>query len=485
MTKEQNLSDTGRYYLSLAIEQTRRLSTVVTQLMDFQKVDIKKEQLVLSMVNIVSLIEHRLAMFESIAKSQNINLYFESNEENYQTAVDDTIMEKVIDNLISNAIKYSQRDNYIQITLKCESDGWTLEVKDNGIGISSKAKNKLFREFFRDENAINSKIVGSGIGLLLVKNYVEMHDGNISYVSEENIGSVFKIVVPFKEILEEIKKGDVEKQELASDVVPEVDLQPLLQQKKLPKQEMQILIVEDNDDLRNFMQHPLQADFDVLLAKDGAEAWNIIQKQMPGLVVSDVMMPKMDGFELCRLMKSTYETSHIPVILLTALSGKIEQLHGLGLGADDYLTKPFDMTLLVQRIKSIIRNREVVKERALKLIKGATNGNEQILANEHNDQFVKKMLEVIRANMANSEFGKDDFASAMNVSTSLLYKKIKSLTDQSPTDFIKMVRLDYALELLQSHKYSVTEVSELCGFSSIGYFSTVFKKHFGKSPTDI
>ena len=485
LTKEQNLSDTGRYYLSLAIEQTRRLSTVVTQLMDFQKVDIKKEQLVLSMVNIVSLIEHRLAMFESIAKSQNINLYFESNEENYQTAVDDTIMEKVIDNLISNAIKYSQRDNYIQITLKCESDGWTLEVKDNGIGISSKAKNKLFREFFRDENAINSKIVGSGIGLLLVKNYVEMHDGNISYVSEENIGSVFKIVVPFKEILEEIKKGDVEKQELASDVVPEVDLQPLLQQKKLPKQEMQILIVEDNDDLRNFMQHPLQADFDVLLAKDGAEAWNIIQKQMPGLVVSDVMMPKMDGFELCRLMKSTYETSHIPVILLTALSGKIEQLHGLGLGADDYLTKPFDMTLLVQRIKSIIRNREVVKERALKLIKGATNGNEQILANEHNDQFVKKMLEVIRANMANSEFGKDDFASAMNVSTSLLYKKIKSLTDQSPTDFIKMVRLDYALELLQSHKYSVTEVSELCGFSSIGYFSTVFKKHFGKSPTDI
>jgi len=319
----------------------------------------------------------------------------------------------------------------------------------------------------------------------LVKNYVEMHDGNISYVSEENIGSAFKIVIPFKETLEETKKENIEKQEQVSDSVTEVNLQPLLQQKELSKQEMRILIVEDNDDLRNFMQHPLQADFDVLLAEDGVEAWNIIQKQMPDLVVSDVMMPRMDGFELCRLMKSTYETSHIPVVLLTALSGKIEQLHGLGLGADDYLTKPFDITLLVQRIKSIIRNREIVKERALKLIKGSTNGNEQILANEHNDQFVKKVLEVIRANMANTEFGKDDFASAMNVSTSLLYKKIKSLTDQSPTDFIKMVRLDYALELLQNHKYSVTEVSELCGFSSIGYFSTVFKKHFGKSPTDI
>jgi len=206
---------------------------------------------------------------------------------------------------------------------------------------------------------------------------------------------------------------------------------------------------------------------------------------MPDLIVSDVMMPRMDGFELCKLIKSTYETSHIPVILLTALSGKTEQLYGLGLGADDYLTKPFDMTLLVQKIKSIIRNREVVKDKALKLIKGTVNENEQILANEHNDQFVKKILEVIRANMANTEFGKEDFASAMNVSTSLLYKKIKSLTNQSPTDFIKMVRLDHALELLHSHKYSVTEVSELCGFSTIGYFSTVFKKHFGKSPTDI
>jgi YesN/AraC family two-component response regulator len=222
-----------------------------------------------------------------------------------------------------------------------------------------------------------------------------------------------------------------------------------------------------------------------VLAEDGVEAWSIIQKQMPDLVVSDVMMPNMDGFELCRLMKSTYETSHIPVILLTALSGKAEQLHGLGLGADDYLTKPFDMTLLVQRIKSIIRNREAVKDKALRLIKGSDNNNEQIFTNELNDKFVKKMLGIVRENMANVEFGKEDFASAMNVSTSLLYKKVKSLTDQSPTDFIKVVRLDYALELLQSHKYTVTEVSELCGFSSIGYFSTVFKKHFGKSPTEL
>jgi len=201
------------------------------------------------------------------------------------------------------------------------------------------------------------------------------------------------------------------------------------------------------------------------------------------LVVSDIMMPNMDGFELCKIMKSTYETSHIPLILLTALSEKTDQLHGLGLGADDYLTKPFDMNLLIQRIKSIIRNRKVVREKALKLIK--EDSNEPILTNELNDKFVKRMLEVVRVNISNTEFDREEFASAMNVSSSLLYKKIKTLTDQSPTDFIKNIRLNHAVKLLQSGKHTVTEVSELCGFASLGYFSTVFSKHFGKTPSEI
>lgn len=483
LVKEQNISDTGKYYLSLAIEQTKRLSTVVTQLMDFQKADISKEQLVLGMVDIVDIIEHRLSMFESLAKKQNIDLEFVSDYCNYQTAVDASMMEKVIDNLVSNAIKYSHPDSRILISLKCDPDYWTLEVKDSGIGISKKAKYQLFKEFYRGENAINSKIIGSGIGLILVKKYVEMHDGNITCISEENVGSIFKIVIPFKEVTEEsdmTNTGIEESHSCTNDIVSNPQLKG-----DETKQIMRILIVEDNDDLRNFMQYPLQNDFEVLLAEDGVMAWEIIEKQLPDLVVSDVMMPNMDGFELCRLMKSTYETSHIPLILLTALSGEVDQMHGLGLGADDYLTKPFDMTLLVQKIKSVIRNREIVKERALKIIKSPDNNEERILTNELNDKFVKKMLEVVRANIANSEFGKDDFASAMNISSSLLYKKVKSLTNQSPTDFIKVVRLDYAIELLQSHRYTVTEVSEYCGFSSLGYFSTVFKKYFGKSPTEV
>jgi len=244
-----------------------------------------------------------------------------------------------------------------------------------------------------------------------------------------------------------------------------------------------ILIVEDNDDLRQFVQYSISEEFEVSTAEDGAIAWDIIQKQIPDLVVSDVIMPNMDGFELCRLIKSTFETSHIPVILLTALSEKAEEIQGLGLGADDYLTKPFDMNILQQRIKGIIKNREILSERALKFLRPDSNG--PLLANDLNDKFVKDAIEVVKENIKNPKFDKDEFASAMKISSSLLYKKIKTFTNQSPVDFIKLIRLNYALDLLRTRKYSITEVSELCGFSSIHYFSMVFKKHFGKLPKDI
>ncbi len=484
LRKEKNLTKSGKYYLNLAIEQTRQLTSIVTQLMDFQKVDIGKEHLLLTMTDMVKLVSNHRIMLASYAKSKNIELVFVTDRESYITAVDESKMEKIIDNLISNAIKYSPNDSQIQIDLRCDEKKWILQVKDYGIGISRKAQRQLFKEFYRGDNAINSKVVGSGIGLLLVKNYVTMHGGNISCSSQENVGSTFQVVIPFRSVL-----GESIAKNVRSDIstphgsMKEISQQSASEAEIQTSKEMKVLIVEDNDDLLNFMKTTLGGDFKVFTAVDGEKAWDFISKQIPDLVVSDIMMPNMDGFELCKIMKSTYETSHIPIVLLTALSEKTDQLHGLGLGADDYLTKPFDMNLLIQRIKSIIHNREIVRGKALRLIKG--DSNEHILANELNDKFVKKMLEVARANISNTEFDKEEFASAMYVSSSLLYKKMKSLTDLSPTDFIKTVRLNHAVELLQSGKYTVTEVSELCGFASLGYFSTVFSKHFGKSPSEI
>jgi signal transduction histidine kinase/CheY-like chemotaxis protein/ligand-binding sensor domain-containing protein len=484
LKKESNISNIGKYYLNLATEQAKRLSTVVTQLMDFQKVDVGKEQISLRMADVVNIVSLQKNMFESFAKRKEIELIFESSEPSYVTAIDEIMIEKAIGNLISNAIKYSPKSSQVYINLLCTPKDWTVEVIDQGIGISRKVQQQLFKEFYRGDNAINSKVIGSGIGLLLVKKYVEMHAGNISCESQEEAGACFRMTIPYNNKAHQLENNDTCNHSLSIDDADEVvDLDPLSQTGVPRSKDMRVLIVEDNDDLRNFMRFPLGTEFDIVAAEDGMIAWKIIQKDMPDLVVSDVMMPNMDGFKLCELMKSTYETSHIPIILLTALSEKTEQLQGLGLGADDYLTKPFDMTLLIERIRSVTLNRRIVREKALKLIR--SNDACQILTNENNDKFVKKALEVVRENITDTGFGKEEFASAMNVSTSLLYKKIKSLTDQSPVDFIKTIRLNYALELLQSKRYSVTEISEMCGFASIGYFSTVFRKFYGKSPSEL
>ncbi|WP_321480609.1 two-component regulator propeller domain-containing protein [uncultured Bacteroides sp.] len=470
-------SKEDKYFLDIAVEQARRLSSTVTHLLDFQKADIGKEQLSMKMVDIAEMLKHRILMFESFAKSKNVNLQFSAEPDVYMAAIDRLKIETVVDNLISNAIKYSNNGSQVDISFSGDASSWILKVKDYGIGMSSKAQKKLFHEFYRSENAINSNNIGSGIGLLLAKSYVTLHGGTISCSSHEDEGSLFKITIPFKEIpIDELKSDE---EIIAESEVSDKELLKLASSVS----KMRLLIVEDNEELRHFMVSVLRHEFEVSIATDGEIAWQAIQKQMPDIVVSDVMMPNMDGFELCRLIKSTYETSHIPVVLLTALADKAEQLHGLGLGADNYLTKPFDMALVIQRIRSIVQNRKVLREKALKLI--GENSEEALFNNELNDQFIKKAMDTVWANMINTEFSNKEFASAMNISEPLLYKKIKSLAGQTPLEFIKAVRLNHALELLKTRKHTVTEVSEMCGFSSLNYFGKAFKKHFDKSPSEI
>lgn len=479
---EKQLSNNGRYYLNLATEQAGRLSSVANQLLDFQKVDIGKGQLFLVMSDLVKVIRQRKSMFEAAALKKNVKLLFITNRDSYLTAIDELKIEKIVDNLISNAIKYSHPESEVEIKLTCETTKWILEIKDYGLGISETAQKKLFQEFYRGDNAVNSTIVGSGIGLLLVKNYVSMHEGTISLESKEKEGSLFRINVPYKEVpttsptlLEATVNDELQRSTTDEKSTSEYE--------QVSSKKNDLLIVEDNEELKLFLLHSLQNIYNVHLSKDGVEAWELIQKKLPDLIISDVMMPNMDGFELCRLVKSTYETSHIPVILLTALNERSHEQQGLGLGADDYLTKPFDMSLLQQRIHNIIQNRKLTSDRTLRFIEEDTSA--AIYLNELDDQFVKKAVKVVNAHMDNPRFNKDEFASDMNVSQSLLYKKIKSLTDLSPTDFIKNIRLNHAVKLIQTGKYSITEVSEQCGFSSAKYFSAAFKKHFGKPPSKI
>lgn len=478
LQKEHNLSAQGSHFLDIATSQTKQLSAVVTQLMDFQKTDIGKEILTLTMTELVAFVNNKVQMFESMASSNHLHIKFAHNVAEYQTAIDCNMISKAIDNLISNAIKYSVNGGEILIRLDCDNSIWRFSVTDHGIGISEKAQHHLFKEFYRSENAINTKVIGSGIGLMLVKNYVAMHDGHVGCVSKVNEGSTFSFEIP--------RKTAEKKQTSEAKPVQTTDKQNNKENILIENNhasEIKLLIVEDNDTLLDFMCSALSPEFDTLTANNGSAAWKIIQEQQPDIVVSDIMMPEMDGFELCKKIKSTYETAHIPLVLLTALSERTEQLHGLGLGADDYLTKPFDMDLLRQRIVSIVKNRNAIRSKIINSISSDSPSTE-VLGNKQNDEFIQRLRNVVNENMGNCDFDKEQFAFAMNVSSSLLYKKIKALTDQSPTDFIKTVRLEHAMQLLKTKNYTITEISEMCGFASAGYFSTVFKKQFGFSPSE-
>ncbi|WP_162150074.1 hybrid sensor histidine kinase/response regulator transcription factor [Saccharicrinis fermentans] len=483
LNSEAGLSSQGLKYLHLAIEQSRRLSNVVTRLMDFQKVDVGKENLYLKSVDIVQFVEARIRMFEAAAKRRNLQLIYHSNLETCNAFIDEIIIEKVLDNLLSNAIKYAFENTPVTVNLQCFEKKWVLEVTDQGIGISKAAQKHLFKEYYRGKNAINAKIVGSGIGLLLVKNYVLLHGGSIKWESQTNQGARFFVTIPIKKD-SKIKTFTNAERTNNNSQINNCNIDVGTHEPKDERCRMRVVIVEDNEYLQDFLSSALHDYYEVFVAKDGSEGWKIIAEKSPDLVVSDIMMPGMDGFELCHKIKSTYETSHIAVILLTALADQDKQIKGFDLGADDYLTKPFNIKILKQRINSIIHNREIIRDKALKIIKHDEN-KERLFDNELNDVFLKKMVEVVKENINNSSFSKDDFAAAMNVSSSLLYKKVKSLTNLSPSEFIKSIRLDFSLELIQMQKYSVTEVSELSGFSSVAYFSTVFRKHYGKSPTQI
>lgn len=441
-------------------------------------------------VDIVFLVARRRWLFESKARDKNIRLSFSCNEALFVSAVDEAMMEKVTDSLLHNAVEYSRPSGEVFLILTCGTENWTLEVNYPGVDTDKKMSRKPFGRFLRNESRADSSADIAETELFPAKNYVAMHGGILTRISRENADSTIKIVVPVMKIggdegYESETSQTSRKTESETNVENEVEPKNCKPVEKTTnvRPRTRLLIVEGDDDLRNFMRHALGDEFKVFAVSDGSNAWDVVRRRLPDMIVSGVMMSGIDGFELCRLVKSTYETSHIPVVLLTSLTEKARQLQALRLGADDYLTKPFDMDLLVQRIKSIIRNRRAIREKALKMLDG--DREETLFGNESNDLFVKDAVEVVRANMGNRNFGKEEFAVAMNISSSLLYKKLKSLTGLSIVDFIKSIRLNHASELLKTRKHTVTEISEMCGFSSLGYFSATFKKHFGKTPMEL
>lgn len=480
---EKGLSEKGQYYLNLSVNNLDKLNALVCQLLDFQKSDLDKSQLVLSKVEMVDLLQRKVMNFKTLAERKNIVLDFSAEIKELKEYIDVAKMDKVIENLLSNAIKYTPNNGTVHVSLFADKKTWSIAVKDSGIGISKKAQRNLFKEFYRGENAINSKVPGTGIGLLLVKNYVALHKGRIQFESEENKGSEFKIVLKHgktqfgKEVTYIETKAHREIKVEHMDIDADSVQQPTSEPQKLSK----ILIAEDNDELRNYLFTSLSEHYHVSVAENGKIALDDITEVKPDILISDVKMPEMDGITLSNKVRNNFETSHIPVILLSALNEKEDIMKGLQTGVDDYITKPFDITILRAKIDNLIRNRMRAKERFLTTAE--PNVKDTTYANSQDKVFIEKAIELVENQMDNPKFAVNDFAQEMGVSKSLLYEKLKALIGQTPNDFVKIIRLKHSVELLQMGKYTINEVATLSGFDDPKYFSTCFKKQFGKTPS--
>jgi DNA-binding response OmpR family regulator/two-component sensor histidine kinase len=467
------LSGRGKKLLTVATENADKLFVLITQLLDLQKVDMNVEQLNITKQDLFSYIQEKIIAFRTIAKQKGIELHLDANPDFQEVWFDRDKMDKIINNLLSNAIKYTD-EGAVSVILKEGVNKWSIEIQDTGIGIPKKEQKYIFRRYYRAGNAVNSNESGSGIGLLLTKKLVQLLQGDILFYSTENIGTSFVLTFP-SNVNASLPAGkDFSKPATAmEDTSDTFDISP---------EKNVLLLAEDNNDMREYLTESLSNEYQVISVSDGEKLLSTAKEVNPDIIVSDVLMPGLRGDEVCRILKSSMETSHIPFILLSALSEKENVIFGLEAGANDYIIKPFDFSVLKARIRNIIQSREQLRKTVL--------SNEPDLedvdyVNQLDKYFLDKVIQVIEAELGNSEFSINEFCRMLGMSRTSVYNKMKTLTDQAPNDFIRIIRLNKSKELLKSKIYTIAEVSDRVGFSDPKYFSTSFKKQFGVSPSKL
>ncbi|MDH6358882.1 ATP-binding protein [Parabacteroides sp. PF5-9] len=466
---QENFSEHGRKNIAIASHNAEKLHAMVTQLLDFQKADFSTSKLIISQIELNQYLREKVNNFSIAAMQKNINLQFIPDPDLQLIWLDQSKMDKIVDNLISNAIKYTIEGSVLVIVSHTKQE-WILEIKDTGIGIPQGEQRNLFRKFYRAGNAINSKESGSGIGLLLTQKLVKLHRGNISFESNENNGSIFKISFPIK--IDAMWKVEVDNKK-------ETTRKKIVSPGKTTIKAT-ILLAEDNKDMREYLSESLSKEYQVISVTDGKAAMEQAKALNPDIIISDILMPNLRGDVMCSLLKSSMETSHIPIILLSGLNERENIITGLESGADDYIIKPFDFSVLRVRIKNILQNREQQRQ----MILSPENKLEEVsYSNQLDKEFLDKAIIIIEQEMSNPDFSINEFCKALGMSRTSVYNKIKTLTDQAPNDFIRIIRLNKAKELLKTKKYSISEISLMVGFADPKYFSTSFKKQFGHSPS--
>lgn len=442
----------------------KRLNDLVNEVLDFRNMETFGSELKLASGNLVSTVSDTVASFRLMAENMSVSLTMSSMPQSLVFDYDHVKVQKIVTNLLSNAFKYTPAEGQIDVRILNPADGMVrVEVRDSGKGIPDGDKRRIFERFYQAKGSES----GSGIGLHVVREFVLLHGGDVTVSDNEPKGTVFAFTLPVREhSVEPVSSG------IRNDEVMKED-----SGEKRPT----VLVVDDNDDFRAFMKSALKDEYHVLEASDGVAALKIVGEEDLDVVISDVMMPVMDGAELCRRMKQDINTSHIPVILLTAKSLQEDEMEGLEAGADDYLTKPFNMSILRLRISKFIE----WKKRAKKLFERELEiTTEQITLTSMDDRFLQQAINVINDNIGNPDFSVSDLSAALYMHRTSLYKKLVYITGKTPVEFIRAIRLKRAAALLETDGIYVSEVAYMVGFNSPKVFAGHFRDEFGCSPSE-
>ena len=475
---DDNLNSQQRSMLQIVQRNVLVLIQLVSEILDFRKVQNGKMELRLSDFNLAESMKQWIKLFSASAQKKHITISMDAPDTIMLRADQDKI-ERICYNLLSNALKYTSEGGEISLMAKEEGGRVMISVADNGCGISSDELPYIFDRFYQAKNAGR----GTGIGLAIVKAFTELHHGEVSATSIEGKGSTFTIHIPVRQ------KGEVTNQPTekieqlvepsSAEEVPNQarHIDELIQPYQTDKPE--VLIIDDNIDIRTYLRSVLSEKYNVSEAADGKVGLELARKIVPDIVLSDIMMPVMDGLAFCQQLKTDKAISHIPVILLTARSLDEQRAEGYEHGADAYLSKPFSLRLLLSRIDNLIESRKKLNQTWSKGVEDDEIGN---ISNEIDKSFLKQLRKIIQENLANSDLSVEQIGDEIGLSRVQLYRKVKALTGYSPVEIVRKARLTRARHLLQTTERTVSEVAYAVGFSTPSYFSKCYKDEFGENP---
>jgi signal transduction histidine kinase/ligand-binding sensor domain-containing protein/DNA-binding response OmpR family regulator len=478
--------------LSMIKRNGKRLLNLVNQLLDFRKMEENELKLNVLEGELVSFVKEVFDSFKDLAERKKIDFVFTSHINHFPTCFDHDKIERILFNLLSNAFKFTLEGGKINFEIEKHekpSDPkttWiTIRVKDSGIGIPQDKKEKIFERFFQNSTVASILNQGSGIGLSITKEFVKMQGGTIEVESEVGKGTTFLIQLPFSPMEVSKENGRLQKEHLEPEIVAEekewvAEARTEVGVKKRPEMPS-VLLVEDNEDFRFYLKDNLRLQYRVFEAANGKEGWQKALAEHPQLIVSDISMPYMDGIELCRKIKLDKRTSHIPVILLTALSGEEDQIRGLETGANDYVTKPFNFEVLNAKIKNLLVLNQSFKDTYTKQIKVSSA---EVQVESADEKLMQNIMLYIEENLTDTQLSVENLSRHVGMSRSSLYSKLVELSGQTPVEFIRSVKLDKAAALLEKSDMTIAQIAYSVGFSTPNYFSRSFKEKFNMLPSE-